>query len=160
MLEAAIYRTKIKRMKKFLLSLLLSFLFFNFSSALLAQTSKDKMLQQINKYRSVEKEKTYLHLNRSLLLKGDQLAFTAYLINEIDHTPVSTNSNLYLTITNASKEVIRKEIYPVESGIATGVIEIDSTYTAGQYTLTAYSKYMKQFEEPYHFTENFQVMDT
>lgn len=138
--------------------LLLTASFLLLSSTLIAQKADNSILEDLTAYRQIQKEKTYLQLNKGLFLPGELIGFTAYIVNATDNSLSVYDSNLYVEIIDDNGEVIKNEMFRVEDGLSQGVLEIDSVYTAGQYTLKAYTKYMLQFDEPYFFKENFQVL--
>ena len=134
--------------------------FITISGQVYSQNSEEELNEKIVDYKLQQKEVTYLHLNKSHYLKNEQLGFTAYILNEFEHTPEPTNSNLYVTVKNEKDSLIRKDMYLIKNGTTSGVIDIDSTFKAGNYTISAFTKKMLNFDEPYHFSENFKVLGT
>ncbi|MBZ9728181.1 hypothetical protein LB467_00640 [Salegentibacter sp. JZCK2] len=147
-------------MKIILQSIIPLFLIIAVSSGVNSQSTKENLIEKLSNYKVVKKEIAYLHLNKSLLLKGEQLGFAAYVLNESTHKPNISNSNLYVTVKNEKDSLIKKEMYRVEDGNTFGVIDIDSTFQAGNYTLTAFTNQMQNFEEPYHFSESFKILNS
>jgi|TARA_R100000501_G_C2619754_1_gene113061 hypothetical protein len=139
-----------------LISVLLFFI--TISGKVYSQNSEEEFIEKIVDYKLQKKEVAYLHLNKSHYLKNEQLGFTAYILNEFEHTPEPTDSNLYITVKNEKDSLIRRDMYLIKNGITSGVIDIDSTFKAGNYTITAFTKHMLNFDEPYHFSENFKVL--
>ena len=125
-----------------------------------SQNSEEEFIEKIVDYKLQQKKVAYLHLNKSHYLKNEQLGFTAYILNEFEHTSETNDSNLYITVKNEKDSLIRRDMYLIKNGITSGVIDIDSTFKAGNYTITAFTKHMLNFDEPYHFAENFKVLST
>ncbi|WP_037318823.1 hypothetical protein [Salegentibacter sp. Hel_I_6] len=147
-------------MKKFLQSILPFFLIIAVFTNANSQNTEENLVEKIADYKLLNKELAYLHLNKSHFLKGEQLGFAAYVLNESTHKPEVSNSNLYVTVKNDQDSIIREEMYLIEDGITSGVIDIDSSFIAGNYTISAFTGSMKNFEEPYHFSEKFKVLSS
>ncbi len=147
-------------MPKFLQLFALFILLVSFSGRVNSQNTEAKLVENLVDYKLQKKEVAYLHLNKSHYLKNEQLGFTAYILNEFEHTPDPNDSNLYVTIKNEKDSLIRKDMYLIKNGTTSGVIDIDSTFKAGQYTISAFTNHMLNFDEPYHFSENFKVLST
>jgi hypothetical protein len=141
-----------------LISVLLFFV--TISGQVYSQNSEEEFIEKIVDYKLQQKEVAYLHLNKSHYLKNEQLGFTAYVLNEFEHTSETNDSNLYITVKNEKDSLIRRDMYLIKNGITSGVIDIDSTFKAGNYTITAFTKHMLNFDEPYHFAEDFKVLST
>ena len=147
-------------MKKFLQSILPFFLIIAVFTNSNSQTNKKDFIEKVANYKVLNKERAYLHLNKSHFLKGEQLGFAAYVLNESTHRPDISDSNLYITIKNAKDSIIREEMHLIQNGSTTGSINIDSTFTQGNYTITAFTSHMQNFEEPYYFSESFKVLSS
>lgn len=139
-------------------SYLLLFLFPVYS--LKAQTSQDELLKNLEDYFSVPKEVAYLHLNKSVLLQGEQLGIAAYVVDKSDLKPSVSTSNLYVQIRNSRSEIVKEEVLLVQNGISSGMFDIDSGFTAGDYTITAFTNWMRNFDEQNYFTEKIKVLDS
>lgn len=139
----------------------LSFLiiFLNFPS-LSAQTPGETLLKEIDVHFSTPREVAYLHLNKSILLQGEQLGYSAYVVNKQDLTPSVSTSNLYVQIKNSEDEIIQDELVRVENGVATGVINIDKDFHPGDYTIIAFTNWMRNFEEQNYFIEKIKILAT
>ncbi|MDX1720770.1 MAG: hypothetical protein R3353_11440, partial [Salegentibacter mishustinae] len=67
-----------------LISVLLFFI--TISGKVYSQNSEEEFIEKIVDYKLQQKEVAYLHLNKSHYLKNEQLGFTAYILNEFEHT--------------------------------------------------------------------------
>ncbi|MFV9483325.1 hypothetical protein ACNI3T_05770 [Christiangramia sp. ASW11-125] len=132
----------------------------NSKSSLFAQTNKELLQQKLIEYHSTPKEVAYLHLNKSSYLNGEQLAFTAYVSTARDLKPSLKTTNLYVQIKDSANTVLKEKLVLIDKGVGSNLFNIDSTFTGGNYTITAYTNWMKNFDQHYFFTENFQVLKT
>ena len=104
-------------------------------------------------------ENIHLHLNKTTFLKGEQLWFTAYVQDQKAKLPALATTNLHLGIySKEGKEIKRKLLY-VENGISQGDIAIDSIFTAGEYTVMAWTNYMRNFPQLQPYRQNIRVLD-
>ena len=147
-------------MKKFLQSILPFILIIAVFTNSNSQTNQEDFIEKVANYKVLNKELAYLQLNKSHFLKGEQLGFAAYVLNESTHHPDISDFNLYVTIKNAKDSIIKKEMYLITDGTTAGTVNIDSTFTKGNYTITAFTSYMQNFDEPYHFSESFKVLSS
>jgi len=132
----------------------------NSYSSLFAQTNKELLQQKLIEYHSIPKEVAYLHLNKSSYLNGEQLAFSAYISTARDLKPSLKTTNLYVQIKDSTNTVLKEKLVLIDKGVGSNLFNIDSTFTGGNYTITAYTNWMKNFDQHYFFTENFQVLKT
>ncbi|MCC8359735.1 hypothetical protein [Salinimicrobium sediminilitoris] len=150
-----------------LLLLASHFLLIIFSSSSMAQEQQvnllphqEEMIQSLDEYFAVQREAVYLHLNKNLFLKGEQLGFSAYVLNKHNLQPSFSTTNLYVQIKDPEGEVVKEELLLVNKGIASGVVNIDSDFSSGNYTVTAFTNYMRNFKEQDFFSESIQVLES
>lgn len=124
-----------------------------------AQAPEQKLQKDIKSYLSLTREVVYLHLNKTLFLQGEQLGFSAYVLNKKDLKPSLYSTNLYVQITNADEEIVKQELLLVENGVASSVIDVDSTFTSGNYKITAFTNWMQNFQETNFFSEDIRVLE-
>lgn len=127
-------------------------------STIYSQTPQEELRQKLGEYFSIPKEVAYLHLNKSLLLQGEQLGVGAYIVDKSSLKPSISTTNLYVQIRDSKKKIIKEELLLVEKGVTSGVFDIDSSFVPGDYTITAYTNWMRNFDEQNFFTENIKVL--
>lgn len=132
-------------------------LFLNFTHA---QSSQNKILKKISEFVSIPQTLTYLHLNKSTYLQGEQIGFKAYVVNKADLKPDLETSNLYVQILDDKENVVVKKIMPIIDGTSFNSISIDSTLAAGEYTLKAYTNWQLNFKQHNFYAEKIRIIDT
>ncbi len=144
-------------MKKslFLLSLVCIF------SGLNAQNSfEDATLSTAyEKHAEMPREIAYVHLNKSVFIKGENMGLNAYVLDKSNQLPSIETTNLYCTIVDANEHIVKSKMILVQNGIARGDFAIDSLFTTGEYTFKAYTNWMNNFEEQNFFVEKIKVID-
>lgn len=111
------------------------------------------------KYFNTPREIVYAHLNKSVYIKGETLAFNAYIFDKNDKVLSNLTRNLYCTITDDNGKVIKSKLLLVSEGVSSGSFFVDSLFTSGNYTFKAYTNYMKNFDEQNFYIQNIKVID-
>ncbi|AGC75413.1 hypothetical protein LX97_00111 [Nonlabens dokdonensis] len=144
---------------KLLHSFLLCFLLLCCWS-LSAQNENDDVLSKTyTTFNNIPQEVAYLHLNKSTYIKGEQIAFTAYVLDKLSKNPSAISSNLYVTLENKSGDVLSQQLLGLRNGTASNVIELDSTFTSGSYVIKAYTNWMRNFDAQNHYSEHIRIID-
>lgn len=130
--------------------------FFNFP-IINAQNKSVDIIDQYQNYASSPREVVYVHLNKSTYIKGESIGFTAYVFNKEDKKPSKTTTNLYIILEDKNKK--KQQLLKVENGIASNVIDLDSSFTSGHYTFKAYTNWMRNFNEQNYFIESIRVIN-
>ncbi|QYA25073.1 hypothetical protein G3I01_05970 [Gramella sp. MT6] len=151
-------------MKKLLLAKTgLSFLFIfslSFHQSINAQDNSKEIQEKLIEFQSTPKETAYLHLNKSILLQGEQLGFSAYVVTQQDFKPSLKTTNLYVQIKDSNDKVVKEKMLLVENGSASNTFDIDSTFTKGTYSITAFTNWMRNFDQQNFFTEKIQILES
>jgi len=126
-----------------------------------SQNSKNEenLINSYNKYFNTPREVAYAHLNKSVYIKGETLAFSVYIFEKNGKKPSQLTTNLYCSITDDSGKVIKNKMLLATDGLATGSFFVDSLFTSGNYTFKAYTNWMKNFDEQNFYIQNIKVID-
>lgn len=131
------------------------------SNILISQEKKlENIITSFNEYSSLYREIAYCHLNKSTFIKGEMIGFSGYVLDKDLKVPSKSTKNLYCVITDARNKVIKSKLVRVNNGFTKNVFTVDSLFSSGHYTFTAYTNWMKNFDEPNAFVEEFVVIDT
>lgn len=136
----------------------LTWIAFIFSFHMKAQNTSD--ISKIYKdYTNAAREIVYLHLNKSTYIKGEDIGFTAYVLDKKTKKPSLITTNLYVSIEDKERNVLKQKLIRVEEGIASDVFTLDSLFTSGHYNIKAFTNWMRNFNEKNYFIETIKVMD-
>lgn len=140
------------------------FLLFIFFCSNINLQSQEKPLDQsidslILNYSSLYKEVAYIHLNKSIYVKGEFIGFTSYIFSKHNNKLSEKTSNLYCVIYDENQNIIKKQMIKVENGIANGNFNIDGDFKKGNYIFKAYTNWMLNFSQESFFTDSFEVID-
>ncbi|MBC3845602.1 hypothetical protein H8K90_04375 [Winogradskyella echinorum] len=143
----------------FSVSKLVFFITFLSFNLLTAQEDPIDILDSYEDYTSGAREVVYVHLNKSTYIKGESIGFTAYVLDKKDKKPSLVTTNLYVSIEDEKNNVLQKKLLKVENGVASNIIELDSSFTSGYYTFKAYTNWMRNFNEQNYFIESVRIID-
>jgi hypothetical protein len=140
-------------------SLKLSCFLFIFILGSVDAQNDSKILKAFNDYTEMPREVAYLHLNKSIYIKGEDIGFTAYVFDKKTKTKSSITTNLYVSIEDENEKIIQKKLLNLKNGITSNVFEIDTSFTSGYYTIKAYTNWMRNFDEQNYFIETIRIID-
>ncbi len=117
------------------------------------------LLDSYENYIEMPREIAYAQLNKSTYLKGENIGFTAYILNKNDRFFAENATNLYCSILDKENKVVKSKLYVIDNGTAVGDFAIDSLFTSGEYTFRAYTNWMRNFKEQNFFEQKITVFD-
>ena len=120
---------------------------------------QDSIIDSYKVYANNLREVAYAHLNKSVFVKGETLAFTAYVFVKGEKKPSQLTSNLYCTISDENGKTIKSKMLLVTNGMSHGSFYVDSLFTSGNYTFKAYTNWMKNFDEQNFYIQSIKVID-
>ena len=141
--------------RKLALPLLLFSLVFSTLSAQKKQSSIDSSYV---KYFQDSREIPYLHLNKTTFIKGEEIWFQAYILEQNSRTPHPSTSNLYVSIFDDHGKLKDQQLIHINEGKGYGSIHIDSTFTKNHYYLKASTKWMQNFNEINSFSQKISLL--
>ena len=104
-------------------------------------------------------EKVYLHTDREVYLQGDTLWFKAYLINGQNNKPTETSKTLYVELINQdSAKVALRHLIRLNRGVGHGDFTLTDSIPAGNYTLRAYTNWMRNFGDSFVFEKQVTIL--
>ncbi|MBE9586640.1 TonB-dependent receptor plug domain-containing protein [Mucilaginibacter sp. JRF] len=112
----------------------------------------DKITALLTRYANkFPQQKVHLHLDRNYAAAGDTLNFKAYVVMAENHRLSDTSKILYIDLLDADNGYSTTLNYQIEAGTASGTIEIPDSLKNGNYTLRAYTNWMKNFGEEFFY---------
>jgi hypothetical protein len=103
-------------------------------------------------------EKIYLQFDKPYYAVGDTLWFKVYLFSVPTMALSAKSGIMYVDIANDSNTFIKQYRLPVKDGISWGNISV-SEFPPGNYTLRAYTSWMRNFGTDCFFYKRFMVAD-
>lgn len=118
------------------------------------QAMVDKLLEQIQSY---PQEKIYLQTDKPYYSAGDTIWFKAYMLHASIHQPMAFSRYIYVELINAQNQVIIREKIRPEENHYYCQIPLHSKIVPGQYSLRAYTNYMRNIDESYFFRKEIYI---
>ncbi|RZJ67153.1 MAG: hypothetical protein EOO50_06425 [Flavobacterium sp.] len=131
-------------MKKVLL-----LLFFT-AGQLLSQTNssnQEKISKALSDYFQLDRENIFLHLNKQTYLSDEKIWFKAYVTEKKTNTPFPSTTNVFVSLTDASGNVLQTKLYYAESSLLTGTMSLPEKLPTGKYNLRVFTNFMNNFAE-------------
>lgn len=87
------------------------------------------------------------------------MGFAAYVYDHKKQKPSEIVKNLYCQILNEDKKVVKEQLLLVSQGKANGIFKIDSLINPGNYSIRAFTNWMKNFDRPHFYESSFKVLN-
>ncbi|WGD34744.1 hypothetical protein [Olleya sp. YS] len=134
-------------------------LFFCLITALFSVQSFTQNIDSLyTNYFQDTREITYLHLNKTTFLKGEELWFQAYVIEQNTNQLHPTTSNLYVSIFDDLGLQKEQHLIHIKNGIGYANIPVDSTFIKKDYYIKASTQWMRNFNEDHAFTQKISIL--
>ena len=104
------------------------------------------------------KENIHLHLNKTTFLQGEHLWFKAYVLDQETKRPSLETTNLHVGIYGEDGRAVKRSLFYVDNGMAQGDFAIDSTFVDNEYTVLAWTNYMRNFKELGPFQQRIKII--
>ena len=126
----------------------------------MAQTVSDNILSNFETYRDNNyPEKIYIHSDRELYMTGETVWFKIYCVDGALHKPSALSRVVYIELLKDSLEHVIRTAVSLERGMGSGFFYLPTTLSSGNYTLRAYTKWMKNYDETFFFHRTLTVVN-
>ena len=108
-------------------------------------------------YSDIPLEKIYLHTDKTIYNAGDVIWFKAYLVDAATLMPEAPSEVVYADFINPSGELLITKTIKIVDGCGNGDFKLHVSLTGGEYTLRAYTTYMRNFDNTFFFRKNITI---
>ena len=105
-------------------------------------------------------EKIYLHTDKDFYLAGEILWFKIYHIDGTFHKPIQLSKIAYVEILNRDGKAALQAKISLEPGQSKGSFYLPVTLNSGNYTIRAYTSWMKNFDPAFFFEKKITIVNT
>ncbi|WP_316783688.1 hypothetical protein [Pedobacter frigiditerrae] len=105
-------------------------------------------------------EKTYLHTDRNYYSSGEDIWFSAYLVNGKSTSLTNTSNNLYVELIDPNAELIERKLIRMDAGLGNGDFKLKDTLQSGWYNIRAYTNWMHNFGNDFVFQKKIFITNT
>ncbi|WP_228853550.1 hypothetical protein [Aegicerativicinus sediminis] len=123
------------------------------------KSNQDGLLNNYTAYTKLPRELVYVHLNKTHFTTGETAGFTIYCLEKRTKLLSKETRNIYLKITNEKGEIVKEKLLAMYNGLVYDNFLINEELPKGKYTLTAYTNYQRNFNEPNAYKQYFHVID-
>ncbi|HEX3384606.1 MAG TPA: hypothetical protein VHS53_05430, partial [Mucilaginibacter sp.] len=103
-------------------------------------------------------EKLYIQFDKPYYAISDTIWLKAYLLNDPTYGLSARSRLLHIDIANDSNKVVKQLLLSLQEGLAWGNISLDDKiFKPGDYTLRAYTNWMRNFGEETFFYKNIRI---
>jgi TonB-dependent SusC/RagA subfamily outer membrane receptor len=123
-----------------------------------ASNRVQKLVASLDSFRNrIPVEKVHLHFDKPYYTLGDIIWIKAYVVNE-NNGLSNLSKVIYIDLINDKDSVKQSLKLPLALGLGWGTFTLtDSTLTAGNYHIRAYTNLMRNFGEEYFFNRSIQI---
>jgi len=104
-------------------------------------------------------EKIYLHTDKPYYITGEKIWFRAYLTDAISHIPSPVSRYVYVELINPLDSIVTRVKIRQDEGAYYGYLLIPDEAPEGNYSLRAYTTFMRSQHENYFFTKSVRIGD-
>jgi len=146
-------------MMRNLLFLLLFFLAIHING--FAQTEAlNRLVKQLQGYQqNTLQEKVFLHLDRSFYVGGETMWIKAYVVDGYFHHALDISKVVYVDILDRNQQPVIQTKISLEHGNGNGTIAIPASLDSDNYTVRAYTNWMKNFSPEFYFHQTISIVN-
>jgi len=105
-------------------------------------------------------EKVYVHTDKSTYLNNEICWFKIYSLDGFFNTPLTISTICYVEILDDQNQPVIQEKINMSNGMGNGSIAIPNNLPTGNYTIRAYTNWMKNFDAQYFFSKPIKLINT
>ncbi|MFS4455808.1 hypothetical protein [Maribacter sp. 2304DJ31-5] len=122
-------------------------------------TAQDNLIEKLHllQQNPALKEKVFIHTNKTAYFPDDTIWFKAYIGDMINHPSIRT-TKLYANLIDDRGVIIHKKMILIEEGVGFGQFELKAGIAPGTYYIQAYTNYMRNFGDDYHYLLEIEVL--
>jgi len=120
----------------------------------------EQVKNSFNQYRERNvQEKVYVHTDKSVYLPGEIIWFKIYSVDASFHHLLNLSKVVYVDVIDNAHNAIMQAKIATNYGIGNGSLYIPVSVSNGNYTLRAYTNWMKNFSPDYYFEKNITIIN-
>ncbi|PVY36583.1 hypothetical protein [Pontibacter virosus] len=118
-------------------------------------------VNSLQKHRQASlQEKLYLHIDRPVYACGDEMWFKVYNVDGSLHRPLDMSKVVYVELLDADQKPALQAKVAMKEGTGDGYFQLPTTFQTGNYTVRAYTSWMKNFDPAFYFRQQVTIINT
>ncbi|TYA75005.1 TonB-dependent receptor [Seonamhaeicola marinus] len=118
---------------------------------------RDTIQEKLSNYLDNYPEKVYVQTDKPYYTLGDDVWFSTYLVNGVNHKKSNKSKVVYVELINEKDSIVSKKQFYVFNTNVAGDFKIDKNWKAGNYVLRAYTNYMRNQKADYFFQKQIPI---
>ena len=102
-------------------------------------------------------EKVFLHFDKPYYSSGENMWFKVYLVNANTNRPNALSKMVHVDLIDPHNEIINSRIVKIEEGGGAGEFYLPIKLNSGEYTVRAYTNFMRNFDKAFFFRKKIYV---
>ncbi len=102
--------------------------------------------------------KVFLHADKSKVIPGETLWYSAYLTQDAFHSYSQMSKVLHVDLINSNNSIVVSKTHKITNGTSAGEIIFPSSTPPGTYVLRAYTNWMRNFDNAFFFAREVEVV--
>ncbi|MBX2871386.1 MAG: TonB-dependent receptor plug domain-containing protein [Saprospiraceae bacterium] len=142
---------------RYLIGLCLSFSLFLSFQNIPVQEAYEKVLEHYKAYNKVGSDKVYVQTDKPYYTTGETIWLKAYVVDAIRHLKSPHSQIVYVELIDPADSIVASRRLMIEDVGAAGDIRLSPDWPTGNYTLRAYTNYMRNTEKQYFYRQSIPV---
>lgn len=123
--------------------------------------SSSALKKVYHNYFESNREEVFLHLNKTQVIKGEDIWFSANVFTPHTGKPSSQTANLHVNLYDEQGRLLQAKTVFIENGKGEGYFNLkDENYPPGFYLIKGFTKYQQNFQEDLSFRQGFRILGT
>lgn len=119
------------------------------------------VIDQLKSYsEKAVQEKLFLHTDKDFYVAGEIVWFKIYYTDGSFHKPLDFSKVAYAEILNEKNEAVLQTTVALEPGHGNGSFYLPTSLATGNYSIRAYTRWMRNFDEGYFFEKKITIVNT
>ncbi|MBC3538204.1 hypothetical protein ACFSC6_00320 [Rufibacter sediminis] len=110
--------------------------------------------------RKALQEKIFLHLDRPSYVCGETIWFKVYTVEGAHHHPLDMSKVAYVEVLDKDQKPVLQGKVALKEGTGSGSFVLPVTLEAGNYSVRAYTNWMKNFSQDFYFQQSITIINT
>jgi hypothetical protein len=112
---------------------------------------RELVFEKLEDYTKNHPEKIYIQTDRPYYTTGDDIWYTAYLVNGFTHKKTNLSNVIKVELINEQDSILSKKRLYTEDVSVAGDFKIKEDWKPGNYLIRAYTNYMRNSDSDYFF---------
>ncbi|NRB50394.1 MAG: TonB-dependent receptor plug domain-containing protein [Saprospiraceae bacterium] len=121
------------------------------------QEAYNKVIEHYKAYNKVGSDKVYVQTDKPYYTTGETIWIKAYVVDAIRHLKSPHSQIVYVELIDPADSIVATRRLMIEDVGAAGDIRLSPDWSSGNYTLRAYTNYMRNSAEQYFYRQSIPV---